>query len=108
MSGAGSWEFPGGKVEPGEGHAAALQREILEEIGIHIQVEEKIGENIHQYPEKKIHLHFYWASIPNESFALAEHDAFQYIRPVDLDIGVLSEADRPLLEMIKKNLRMKS
>jgi mutator protein MutT len=107
MSGSGFWEFPGGKVESGEGLVAALQREILEEVGLHIQVEEKVGENIHHYPGKKIHLHFYWVPIPDESFALTEHDAFQYVRPMDLDLGILSEADRPLVEIIRKNPRMK-
>jgi len=107
MSGAGFWEFPGGKIEDGETHVAALQREILEEIGLHIQVEEKLGENIHQYPAKKIHLHFYWAPLPSENFVLTEHDAFQFVNPQALDVGILSAADRPIVELIKNNLRMK-
>ncbi|HEY8271791.1 MAG TPA: (deoxy)nucleoside triphosphate pyrophosphohydrolase [Pseudobdellovibrionaceae bacterium] len=107
LSGAGCWEFPGGKVEPGEDFVNALHREILEEIGVHMQIEEKIGDNIHQYPEKKIHLHFYWSPIPKEPFRLTDHDAFQSVKPQDLDLGLLSEADRAVVEIIKKDRRMK-
>lgn len=107
MSGAGFWEFPGGKVEDGESFEGALKREIFEEIGIDIHVEEKIGENIHQYPTKKIHVHFYWVKIPNQSFTLVEHDAYQYVKPRELDIQILSEADRPIVEALKSHPRLK-
>ncbi|MGZ3744495.1 MAG: (deoxy)nucleoside triphosphate pyrophosphohydrolase [Pseudobdellovibrionaceae bacterium] len=107
ISGAGFWEFPGGKVEAGESLVAALQREILEEIGISIQVEEKLGENVHHYADKKIHLHFYWVPIPEGIFLLTDHDAFQCIQPQNLDPQILSEADRPIVEKIKNDWRMR-
>ncbi|WP_413291300.1 (deoxy)nucleoside triphosphate pyrophosphohydrolase [Bdellovibrio sp. HCB337] len=106
-SGAGFWEFPGGKVEPGESPEQALQREILEEVGVRIKVEEHLGENVHQYPGKKIRLNFYWAKLPAETLNLTEHDASQMIKPEDLDVSILSEADRPIVEVIRQNPRMK-
>lgn len=107
MSGAGHWEFPGGKVEAGEDAVSALKREILEEIGVTIEVENHIGENVHQYPSKKIRLAFYWAKAPPEPFYLTEHDAYRWVKPKELDINMLSEADRPIVEVLKNDSRMK-
>lgn len=66
-----------------------------------------LGENVHQYPGKKVRLNFYWAKLPEQEINLTEHDAFQLIRPQDLDVGILSEADRPIVAIIKINSRMK-
>jgi len=107
MSGAGHWEFPGGKVEAGEDPVSALKREILEEIGVAINVEEYIGENVHQYPTKKIRLNFYWAKAPAQPFKLSEHDDFRSVKPQDLDVEILSEADRSIVAILKNDPRMK-
>jgi mutator protein MutT len=55
----GLWEFPGGKVEPGESHAAALCREVREELAVHCVVGDLVQSVSHTYPEKVVHLHFY-------------------------------------------------
>jgi 8-oxo-dGTP diphosphatase len=107
MTGAGHWEFPGGKVEAGEDAVSALKREILEEIGAAIEIESYIGETVHQYPVKKIRLNFYWAKAPPEPFHLAEHDAYRWVKPKELDVKILSEADRPIVEVLKNDSRMK-
>ena len=56
---AGHWEFPGGKVGAGETHAAALRREIIEELDTDVVVHDLVLETSHQYPERDVTLFFY-------------------------------------------------
>jgi mutator protein MutT len=56
---AGHWEFPGGKVGAGETHAAALRREIIEELDADIVVHDLVLETSHTYPERTVTLFFY-------------------------------------------------
>jgi 8-oxo-dGTP diphosphatase len=56
---AGCWEFPGGKVQSGESHEAALAREISEELSSGISQLRPIFQTSHQYPERSIELRFY-------------------------------------------------
>ena len=56
---AGLWEFPGGKIDPDESHAAALRREIQEELGVDIDVGDLTYETTHAYPDRTVELYFY-------------------------------------------------
>jgi len=56
---AGMWEFPGGKVAQGESHAAALRREMLEELDADVAVGNLVLESSHAYPDRTVTLFFY-------------------------------------------------
>ena len=54
----GYWEFPGGKCEPGETLHACLARELMEELGAEVAVGAEIFTVTHDYPERRVELHF--------------------------------------------------
>jgi 8-oxo-dGTP diphosphatase len=60
----GQWEFPGGKVEPGEGEETALAREIAEELGCAVSVGPLLLRHRHRYPGLEVELAFYACALP--------------------------------------------
>lgn len=101
QSGAGFWEFPGGKVEPGESSEQALHREIQEELNIDIKVGAFIGEKDFTYPSKTIRLRLYWALCYTDQIQLSEHDALRWCLAEHIPVSDLSEADRPFVPLLQ-------
>ena len=82
---AGLYEFPGGKVEPGETPEQALQRECLEELSIATEIGSSVADVYHSYPDLTIHLTLYTATIPTGEPQAVEHDDLQWITADQLD-----------------------
>ncbi|MCK9293755.1 MAG: NUDIX domain-containing protein [Desulfobulbaceae bacterium] len=101
---AGFWEFPGGKIEQGESPEVCLVRELREELSIEVDVGAFAGENIHQYPDKTIHLMAYYATIAAGEPVPTVHDRLMWLKPSALAQLPLSEADHPIAEAVRNTL----
>ena len=97
----GQWEFPGGKVEPGEAEEAALRREILEELGCRVTVGALLVRTAHRYPDLEVELAFFACEIPSGSEPrLVGAAAMEWADPDHLAEYDFCEADRPVLTVL--------
>lgn len=97
----GLWEFPGGKVEPDESLEAALKREMLEELGVEIRVEDEFFTVEHDYPTKSVRLHFFnCAVVRGEPRALDVAD-LRWITPPELTHFEFPAADAALIARLR-------
>jgi 8-oxo-dGTP diphosphatase len=97
---AGKWEFPGGKIENDEDPKSALQRELVEELGMVVEVLEFLGENNHSYPDFSIQLSAFKCRYISSINLLNDHDAVEWVDPLRLKEYDLSEADLPFISLL--------
>ncbi len=97
---ARKWEFPGGKVEPGETQAQALEREIDEELGVRIRTGPLVITVKHRYAAFAITLHTYAATITAGLPTAREHLALRWLRREELPSLDWAPADRQVVEKL--------
>jgi mutator mutT protein len=98
---AGKWEFPGGKIEPGETPEECLKREIQEEFDVEIEVLEFFGQSIYAYNSGKIKLMAYLCKWISGNFTLKVHTRIRWVDYNELDLYDYAPADIPLAEKLK-------
>ena len=96
----GLWEFPGGKVEPGEAPAPALTRELKEELGLDIEVCRPITFAVHEEPGLRILLLFYEAVVVGGAVAAREGQAVRWVAPNHLADYPTPPADAELVALL--------
>lgn len=96
------WEFAGGKVEPGETKEEALIRECREELAVTLSVGDMFMDVVHEYPDLRVHLTLYHASIAAGTPQKLEHNDIRWILPSEIPDYKFCPADKDILEKISK------
>ncbi len=102
------WEFPGGKINPGESPEACLQRELLEELALTVYIKLALPPTTHDYPNMRVTLYPYVCAIQEGEPKLNEHAALKWLSPKALGTLDWAEADLPVIDAYRHWLEKSS
>lgn len=98
----GWWEFPGGKVEPGEGREQALTREIREELATHVAIEKPVASVEYDYPTFHLVMHCFLCTLDAGAPTLLEHSAARWLSREDIETVNWLPADIEVINALKQ------
>jgi mutator protein MutT len=96
----GAWEFPGGKCEPGETIEACMARELREELGIEVGIGEEVLSTSHDYPDRRVTLHFLRCDTSDQPAPLIGQE-MRWVTRDELDSLEFPPADAELIRILK-------
>jgi mutator protein MutT len=99
---AGLWEFPGGKIEPGETVEACIAREIKEEINLDVKVGDRLILIEHDYPKFKVSLYVHWCEYLGGEPETIECQEIRWVAPKDLGEFTFPEANQAIIDAIQQ------
>ncbi|MBI4313525.1 MAG: (deoxy)nucleoside triphosphate pyrophosphohydrolase [Candidatus Omnitrophica bacterium] len=100
------WEFPGGKCEDNETLEECIVREMREEIGVTVTVEEDGPEAVHEYPDQTVRLVSFWCRIVSGAVTPLEVADFRWVASHELDRYRFPPASTTLIEAVRQRLKI--
>ena len=98
------WEFPGGKMEPGETPQQALARELKEELAIDVNVGDFLCTVDYDYPTFHLTMHCFYCSVIGGELTLLEHEAAKWLKTIELHSVNWLPADVEVVAALERNL----
>ena len=100
----GGWEFPGGKIEPGETPQEAIAREVREELNTEIAVGDRVDTIEYDYPTFHLSMECFWATVVSGELVLTEHTDAKWLTKEELGSVEWLPADIGLIEKLKEEM----
>jgi 8-oxo-dGTP diphosphatase len=101
---AGCWEFPGGKLEPGEAPSSGLERELAEELGIRVTAAEPLITHRFDYPDRAVRLDVWWVTAYEGQANSHEGQELAWVDAAALEHSEMLPADAPIVAAIQSRL----